>query len=133
MVLVPQLDKLIYSKHMPSLRSLAGKTKYQEYLKANITTSECPLCERRELKKFQYWKIVENIFPYDLIAQTHHMIVPLRHVIEVELTEEELKELGIIKKNLIENEYDYIIEATAKNKSIAKHFHLHLLIGISST
>ena len=46
---------------------------------------------------FGYWKIVTNAFPYDLIAGRHDMILPLRHVTENELTEEELVELKEIK------------------------------------
>ncbi len=68
-----------------------------------------------------------NAFPYDRIAKTHDMIVPLRHVDEDHLNDEELKELKIIKDNYLHKEYEFIIEATYKVKSIPAHFHLHLL------
>ena len=70
-----------------------------------------------------------NSFPYDLIASTHHMIVPLRHVVEAELSAEELREFAVIKREVVDVGYDNIIEATTKNKSLPAHFHLHLIVG----
>ena len=114
---------------MPSLRTPEGKKKYQEYLKGELAEHACSLCEKEAVKCFSYWKITENSFPYDLIAKTHHMLIPLRHGREHELSTEELQELKEIKSNNINPEYDYIIEATPKNKSIPDHFHLHLIVG----
>jgi hypothetical protein len=54
------------------------------------------------------------------------MIVPLRHVGEDELSEEEKAELLAIKKSYINEHYDYSLEATGK--SIPNHFHLHLIV-----
>jgi len=117
---------------MPSLRTPEGKRRYQEYLSANPATGSCALCEKVALKEFEYWKIIENSFPYDLIAQTHHMIAPLRHVNEAGLNVEERAGLSSIKADVIDKEYDYVVETTSKNRSIPEHFHLHLLIGIRS-
>jgi diadenosine tetraphosphate (Ap4A) HIT family hydrolase len=86
------------------------------------------LCEKVSIQSFTYWKITENSFPYDQIAKTHHMLVPLRHVIEDELSKDELAEFKTIKAEHV-SEYDWIIEATAKNKSIPNHFHLHFIVG----
>lgn len=114
---------------MPSLRSPEGKKKYKEYLKTMSPDGSCPLCEKDPLQLFAYWKIIENSFPYDLVADTHHMIAPLRHVVEEDLNQAELKELKEIKAGMIQSTYDYIIEGTQKMKSLPGHFHLHLLIG----
>lgn len=114
---------------MASLRSSEMVNKYNEHQKTGVLARGCPLCDTEPLKIFKYWKIIENDFPYDLIAKTHHMIVPIRHEAEKDLTEEELAELGEIKENYINQGYDYIIEPTVKNKSIPGHFHLHLIIG----
>ncbi len=70
-----------------------------------------------------------NDFPYDLIAQTHHMLVSNRHVTEPELSGEELDEFKKIKESVIHKEYDYLIEATHNKKSIPGHFHIHLIIA----
>ena len=118
---------------MPSLRSPEGKKRYQEYLEKTSANLPCPLCARQALKEFTYWKIIVNKYPYDLIAETHHMIAPFRHVTEAELSNDETQELKEIKATYIETRYDYIIEATTRNKSIPGHFHQHLLVGKPST
>lgn len=92
-------------------------------------TNACVLCEKVSVKEFTYWKITENQFPYDLIAKTHHMLMPLRHVAESGFSEEELKEFALIKGELMEGEYDWLIESTVRNKSIPSHFHLHLIVA----
>jgi hypothetical protein len=114
---------------MPSLRSPEMKQRYKDHIALHPTSAGCPLCTKPALKTFQYWKITVNDFPYDLIAKEHHMIMPLRHVIESELTAEETKEFNSIKKELLNSEYHYIIEATSKRKSIPEHFHLHIIIA----
>ncbi|MCE9644186.1 hypothetical protein K8Q93_03030 [Candidatus Parcubacteria bacterium] len=113
---------------MVSLRTEEAKNKYNEHRR--VSTSEpCPLCGREAIKAFKYWKIILNHFPYDRIAEVHHMLVPMRHVAEDALDEEELEELKAIKTTSAHMDYDWIIEATHKNKSIPEHFHLHLIVG----
>jgi hypothetical protein len=114
---------------MVSLRTDEGKKKYREYIQTHPASQGCPLCEKESIKDFTYWKITENSFPYDKIAQTHHMVIPLRHGPEHDLHAEELEELKHIKATFINDGYDWIIEATHKNKSIPDHFHLHLIVG----
>ncbi len=116
---------------MATLRGPEGTQKYQEYVKALAPDAPCSLCEKESLKTFKHWKVVENLFPYDKIASKHHMLVPLRHVREDELTAEEMAEIKSIKENFINSEYDWIIEATPKNKSISEHFHIHLIVAKS--
>lgn len=120
-----------FSTHvfMPgSLRTIDGQQKYDDYRKTLSKDTGCALCEEKPLQSFRYWKILENNFPYDKIASTHHMIVPLRHIQESELTNEELKEFSEIKLNVLNQSYDYTLEASTKNKSIPAHYHLHLVV-----
>lgn len=114
---------------MPSLRTPEGKRAYQEYMATMPATDACALCEKPALRAYKHWKIIDNSFPYDLIAKDHHMLVPLRHVTEADLTIDEIMELAGIKNHHLEEDYDWIIEATLKNKSIPSHFHLHLIVG----
>lgn len=113
---------------MASLRTEEGKRKYQEYLKTGELSNSCPLCDKESIKDFNFWKIVENSFPYDQIAKIHHILVLKRHISEKELNEDETKELALIKESYINLEYDLLIETTHKNKSIPDHFHLHLIV-----
>ena len=116
---------------MSSLRTPETKLKYQEYLGAPVVGG-CDLCRKPALQSFTYWKITENRFPYDLIAETHHMLLPIRHVTEEQFTPEEITELLMIKRSTVAEEYEWIIEASPKKKSIPSHFHLHLIVGKTS-
>ncbi len=112
-----------------TLRSPEGKERYKEHMRSHPSSDECFLCVAKSLKDFQFWKVTENNFPYDQIASVHHMLTPFRHVAEEKLNDEEIKELQTIKKSFIDPEYDWIIEATLKNKTIPDHFHIHLIVG----
>lgn len=117
-----------YTMHMVhKLRTEATTKKYIEYCAHQSLEAPCSLCEKTALEEFLYWRIVENIFPYDVIAATHHMIIPRRHITERELTPEEMEELQHIKETFLQR-YDHIIENTYHMKSIPTHFHLHLII-----
>lgn len=114
---------------MPSLRTKEMVERYKKHREENPSpASSCALCDKKPLKTFTHWKIAENDFPYDAIAEKHHMILLQRHAAWGTLSEEEKEELEEIKAMFIDKEYDYIIEATAKTKSIPAHFHLHLII-----
>ncbi len=113
---------------MTNLRTLQMAQRYKDHRANNKDTTECVLCSAAPLEVFVYWKVVNNDFPYDRIAQTHHMILPLRHVKEEGLTQEERDELFAIKCDQLQ-EYDYIQEGTQKTLSIPEHFHLHLIVS----
>jgi len=110
------------------LRSKELIDEYKAHRDTGIMNSECVLCNATAIESFTSWKVIKNNFPYDLIAETHNMLVPLRHIKEGGLNEVELKELAMIKDGYVQD-YDYIIEATNRTKSIPEHFHLHLIIG----
>lgn len=109
-----------------NLRSDEMMMRYEEHRRTGALEHSCPLCDADAIQKFAHWKIIPNRFPYDLIAETHHMIVPLRHTAELELTEEEVEEFRKIKYEELQ-EYDILIEATKHTKSIPAHYHLHLI------
>ena len=82
------------------------------------------------IKKFKYWFIVENNFPYDAIAKESHMILPIRKV-EFDwdlLTKEELEEFNELKKTYISEKYDVVYENLPSGRSMPMWFHVHLLI-----
>ena len=114
---------------MARLRTEESEEKYKKLIVAGYLDGACKLCEAPSLKDFEYWRIIRNDFPYDLIAQVHDMAIPKRHVEESGLSEEEKKEYTEIKASYVENEYGFIMEPTVKLKSIPKHFHLHLIVA----
>lgn len=113
---------------MATMRSAETKEKYKEWLANRGPQTECPLCVREPLHQFRYWKMIGNEFPYDRVAKTHHILVPLRHVPELDLSVEERAELLEIKRGEYVNErYDYSLEATPRAFSIPDHFHIQFL------
>lgn len=109
-----------------TLRTEVTAKKYMDYIASGGLKNRCVLCDKESIIPFQHWKIILNDFPYDRVANIHHMLVPLRHCTEDELTEEEWDEYRSIKKNNLDL-YEFLLEATEHIKSIPQHFHVHLL------
>lgn len=114
---------------MGIFRTNKAEKDYQDYINTGVLENGCSLCKKKVLKEFNFWKIMENNFPYDRIASIHHMIIPIRHCSEEELTNSEKEEFRQIKKTYLHSEYEWLIEGTYKMKSIPSHFHLHLIIS----
>lgn len=99
----------------------------QKHRKLGNTFRDVDLCKLKKVKKWKHWILVENEFPYDKIAQLHHMLVPLRKFPnEQDMTLEEWKELMNIKKSL-EKDYNAFLENSANNRTVSKLFHLHCI------
>jgi len=114
---------------MSKLRTKETSKKLKEW-KVNRSAAEpCFLCTSGYLKEFNHWKIVENRFPYDSIAELAHIFTPKRHVLVSELNTEELDELRMVKQDYIKNNYDFIIEVVNKQTmSVPDHYHMHLIV-----
>lgn len=115
---------------MGSLRTPEMTQRYKDYRDQGGLENGCRLCDSEPIKKYRFWKITDNKFPFDRIAKVHYMLMPLRHTTEAGFTEEERFELFEIKHGVdIQDDYDFIIEAMHKKKSIPDHFHLHLIVA----
>ena len=113
---------------MEDLRTKKTHEKYMKVRAQKTFNHTCRLCKIKPIKDFKYWKIIDNEYPWDLIAKTNHMLVPKRHVVYEELNIIEKKELDLIKSNYVNKKYEIIAEATNRKKSIPSHFHVHLLV-----
>lgn len=83
-----------------------------------------PLYSEEHIREFQYWRIVNNRFPYDKIYQTHHLLIPKRKfALESDMWLRERDELTRLKQTL---PYDQVLENTMHNRSICDLYHLHL-------
>jgi hypothetical protein len=112
-------------------RSKKMHEKYHRYKKTHFKEGVCNLCNKTRaatIKNFKYWRIVKNIFPWDRIARTHHMIIPKRHVVYEDLSRAEKKELDKLRSSYINKHYWVMAEATHRKKSIPGHHHIHLLV-----
>ncbi len=114
---------------MRTLRSNKTQSLYDAHRAGLEADGDCELCSKDILKEFKHWNIVQNLFPYDILATVHHMIIPKGHVRELDLDFDELKELIEIKSTYINEGYDLILHQVTKDQSIPDHFHLHLIVG----
>ncbi len=114
---------------MRTLRTKETDHKYEQYRRERSTSTDCVLCPEPSIIEFKYWRIIENKFPYDLIAETHNMIITKRHTSEDDLNIEEKEEWESLKKEFISDKYQFIVEATKKQKSVPGHFHFHLIVA----
>jgi hypothetical protein len=109
-------------------RSPETEKRYRAFL-ATVPEDMCLLCRKPSKREFTHWRIVENSFPYDRIARVHDMLLPKEHKAEHELSHEEWLEYNTLKHGIVDENYQFILEATSSNKSVPKHFHVHLTVG----
>ena len=101
---------------------------YHHERSQKIASDECPLCIESPTKTFTYWLLLPNKYPYDAVATKHDLLLSRRHVATYEeLNQAEQDKLRTLKQGILNTDYDYILEAMPKNKSIPGHFHLHLI------
>ena len=79
------------------------------------------------IKSWEYWRLIKNDFPYDVLAGKHHILTPKRIFAEdIDMTNGERKELSRIKAEL-NDDYDSMIENFIRNRTFRTHYHLHLI------
>ncbi|MDB5204140.1 MAG: hypothetical protein JWP09_168 [Candidatus Taylorbacteria bacterium] len=115
---------------MRTLRTKEGEQKYIDVMKSGLNNNSCFFCDLDKqtiIAEFDNFRIIENNFPYDEVAEIHHMIYPKRHMIGTEMTHQERDELEELKTIYCkERNYQYILEGITKI-SIPAHVHFHLL------
>lgn len=110
-------------------RTVAMHDKYENERTSVVEEGSCPMCTAPTKTEHINWRIVENIYPYDAVAERHDMLVTKRHLCsDTELTSEELAELFKLKVTSLNDSYTFIMEALPSNKSIPGHYHLHLIV-----
>ncbi len=110
---------------MGTLRTPETEAAYTKVKEEGHLREGCVLCTIPSVKEFNEWRIIENRFPYDLIASVHHMILPKRHT--AELSKSEQKEYEEIKETYMQPTYEFFIEPVNRQRSIPEHWHLHLI------
>ncbi|MDB5238598.1 MAG: hypothetical protein JWM46_868 [Candidatus Kaiserbacteria bacterium] len=114
---------------MSGFRTPESQAEYERVL-PEILSHGCPLCTKQAVESFVHWKIVTDDFPYNKIAKLHHVLTPLRHVLERELNGEERQEYHDIKEEQLEGKYEYVIEPIGQHRSVPGHFHTHLIVSL---
>lgn len=81
------------------------------------------------VKKFKHWYIIENQYPYDTVAEIHHLLVPRDHIAKAErLTPQCTEETANIMEAIeAEGFYDCFISNFPIGQSQKQHFHIHLV------
>jgi diadenosine tetraphosphate (Ap4A) HIT family hydrolase len=81
------------------------------------------------IRDFNYWRIIENMFPYDTIAKTHHMLVPKKQILNwLDMHLEEMDELDNLIMHVLPNDYDMILLNFPKAQSVKDWLHFHLIV-----
>lgn len=112
------------------VRKPGTEAKYKAYLAGE--RKGCPFClqdglPRKIVKKYEYWYITENLFPYDREYSESFMLAPFRHVEHIwELNEDELDEYWLIRKEMVGMDFDELLENMPREKTQI-HYHQHLL------
>ncbi len=114
-----------------SLRTAAGERAYQE---ARLNGGTRPLELEPSIKKWQYWRLIENRFPYSVAFKTHHMLVPYRANVSErwDLNDEEKREFERILREFVYPTYDLWFENCPKRRSVARFYHVHLASYVDS-
>lgn len=108
-------------------RTEGMKRKKREYDRSNTGPDHYADWKSRCIKEYRDWLIIENRFPYDLVANVHHLLIPKRKFSDYEeMSDGEEEELFQIKKEVAAN-YDSVIENFHGNRSVHDHFHFHLI------
>jgi len=77
---------------------------------------------------YVFWRVIDNSFPYDTVAKTHHMLVPKRQFAEYgDMKRRERVEYDTIINTYLED-YDVVMLNLPKQRSVKDWFHIHLLI-----
>jgi len=86
-----------------------------------------PIADETPIISFNYWRIVDNRYPYDVAFAKHHLLIPIRKFAEhSDMNLEELCELNELHSNYIAYEYHMMFENMPGARSIKDLYHIHL-------
>ncbi len=119
------------TKEMQTRYNEARAAHAAESAEAGGTAEYDPFAERLRqapLRGFEYWSIVENLFPYDAVMDVHHLLVPHRKFARTHaMTAAEREELEAIKRE-IGADYHAMIENFPNIQSVPTRLHFHLVV-----
>ncbi len=105
------------------LRSDATHTKYCNSPKTVDFLGTAPA-----IAEWTYWKLIENQFPYDVIAEKHDLVVPKRKFAKkTEMNYDEIEEFAEKVRPYLVEHYDMEIRNYPKAQSVPDHYHIHVL------
>ena len=111
------------------LRSREDQAKIEEFKKDNRSNWGKISFNKENstlVKEYEFWMIIENAYPYSIVADVSHMLVPKRVFSNsVDMNEDEYQELKEIRKEMV-GEYDSMI-LNFQARSNKHHFHIHLI------
>lgn len=110
------------------VRTDATMHRYHDVMKAREGSDVCVLCAVPSLVEYEYWRIVDNEYPYDRIASTHHLLMPKRCCDDNDLTVAEHAELIALRDTVLNDQYDCMVVNMPKYTSVKQHFHYHLIV-----
>ena len=114
------------SKRVPALRSEEMHNRYRDFI-GNKEPDSSFFFTGSAVKEYMHWRLIDNDFPYDVLASRHCILTPRRKFQEDwEMVESERAELFEIKKEL-GNDFDTIMENFGHQRTFSMHYHLHFI------
>jgi hypothetical protein len=116
------------AKQVYTMRSAITEGKYVDYCKT--ASDDCPLCDgRKVLRKFWFWEIVENHYPYDLVSDLSHILITKRHRLcwfgrGLATLELYFRVFPTLRR---EDFYTICLENLNRQKTVPGHAHWHIL------
>lgn len=116
-----------------TLRTSDTEERYAAQRQAKKVKPEgnCLLCRLPEAKEFphlQFWRIVENEFPYDKIAERSFIFMPKRCVnLWSKLTPQEIDEWDSFRLEMGKYNINFSMWSSPTTQSIPAHYHEHLI------
>lgn len=89
---------------------------------------EMDLLSLKPVRPFHFWLLVENEYPYDKIAEKHHLLVPRENVSDYhQLSWGAKQELTDVRRWANGMRYDVLMENMSHRRTIKQQFHMHLI------
>jgi hypothetical protein len=105
-----------------SRRSETITLQYKTYLQSN----PIPFVENPVIQEYTHWKIVSNMFPYDLTFEKHDLLIPKDAQGSFrKLSPAAQQEYHVILSKL-EGIYDMYFVNMPKGRTVPTHWHCHL-------
>ena len=102
--------------------------KLQEfYLEYKKTAPYEALHKEPSIREWQYWRLINNRFPYNKLASAHALVVLKRDCSIFHLTEDELNELWGVILTWADRIYDTSIVNFSSVRSVNHTPHVHLI------
>ena len=110
------------------LRTPETNERYRKYAESRSPDDRCPLCAAETLVDFDHWRIIDNAFPYDEIAEVHHLLIPKAHISHREKNFMPIwGNFAMDIEKYVFASYDAVTLNCPAAQTVPDHMHFHLI------